>query len=97
VSFLVWAIMFTINNLDRVTTRDVGFTVNDQFSTQVVFEVSRAPGQTVVCDVQVLNLSFAVVGFKTLTVEPTGRRSVVISTVVSTTELGTSGLVASCR
>ena len=97
VGFLVWAIIFTINDADRVTTRDVGFTVNDEFSTEVVFEVSRNPGQSVVCDVQVLSQSFAVVGLKTLTVEPSAQRSVVISTTVTTTELGTSGLVAGCR
>ena len=97
VGFLVWAIIFTVNDANRITTRDVGFTVNDQFSTEVVFEVSRNPGQVVVCDVQVLSQSFAVVGLKTLTVEPSARRSVVISTTVTTTELGTSGLVAGCR
>lgn len=97
VGFLVWAITFTISDADRVTTRDVGFTVNDEFSTEVVFEVSRNPGQIVVCDVQVLSESFAVVGLKSLTVEPSSGRSVVISTTVTTTELGTSGLVAGCR
>ena len=97
VGFLVWAITFTISDADRVTTRDVGFTVNDKFSTEVVFEVSRNPGQIVVCDVQVLSQSFAVVGLKSLTVEPSSGRSVVISTTVTTTELGTSGLVAGCR
>ena len=97
VGFLVWAITFTISDADRVTTRDVGFTVNDKFSTKVVFEVSRNPGLIVVCDVQVLSQSFAVVGLKSLTVEPSSGRSVVISTTVTTTELGTSGLVAGCR
>lgn len=97
VGFLTWAIFFTISDANRVSTRDVGFTVNDEYSTEVVFEVSRNPGQAVVCDVQVLNESFSVVGFKTIAVAPSGRRSVVISTVVNTTELGTSGLVASCR
>ena len=97
VGFLVWAIIFTVDDANRITTRDVGFTVNDEFSTEVVFEVSRNLGQSVVCDVQVLSQSFAVVGLKTLTVEPSAQRSVVISTTVTTTELGTSGLVAGCR
>jgi hypothetical protein len=97
VSFLVWAILFTVDNAGRTTTRDVGFTVIDKFSTEVVFEVSRTPGKAVVCDVQVLNQSFAVVGLKSLPVEPSAGRSVVISTTVTTTELGTSGLVAGCR
>lgn len=97
VAFLVWAIVFTIDDAQKITTRDVGFTVNDEFSTEVVFEVTRNPGQQVLCDVQVLSQSYAVVGFKTVAVEPSANRSSVISTVVNTTELGTTGLVASCR
>jgi hypothetical protein len=97
VAFLVWAIIFTIDDAQKITTRDVGFTVNDEFSTQVVFEVTRDPGREVLCDVQVLSQSYAVVGFKTVAVEASANRSSVISTVVNTTELGTTGLVASCR
>jgi hypothetical protein len=96
-SFLVWAIWFTIDDANKISTRDVGFTVIDEFSTEVVFEVSRNPGQAVVCDVQVLSQNYAVVGFKTLAVEPSASRSTVISTMVNTTELGTTGLVDSCR
>ena len=97
VAFLVWAIAFTIDDAQKITTRDVGFTVNDEFSTEVVFEVTRDPGQEVLCDIQVLSQSYAVVGFKTVAIEASANRSVVISTVVNTTELGTTGLVASCR
>lgn len=95
--FLVWAILFTIDDANRTSTRDVGFTVIDEFATEVVFEVSRTPGKAVICDVQVLSQNFAVVGLKRLPVEPSQGRSVVISTTVITTELGTSGLVAGCR
>ena len=97
VAFLVWALIFTIDDAQRISTRDVGFTVNDEFSTEVVFEVTRQPGKKVMCDVQVLSQSYAVVGFKTIAVEPSGNASVVVSTVVNTTELGTTGLVDSCR
>jgi len=97
VAFLVWALIFTIDDSQKISTRDVGFTVNDKFSTEVVFEVTRQPGQKVMCDVQVLSQSYAVVGFKTIAVEPSSNRSVVVSTVVKTTELGTTGLVDSCR
>ena len=95
--FAAWAIWFTIDNANQVSSRDVGFTVIDELSTEVVFEVTRNPGQEVLCDIQVLNQSFAVVGFKTVAVAPSTGRSVVISTVVNTTELGTTGLVDSCR
>ena len=95
--FLVWAIIFTIDDAQKISTRDVGFTVNNEFSTEVVFEVTRDPGREVLCDVQVLSQSYAVVGFKTVAVAPSANRSTVISTLVNTTELGTTGLVASCR
>ena len=97
VAFLVWALIFTIDDAQKINSRDVGFTVNDEFSTEVVFEITRQPGQKVICDVQVLSQSYAVVGFKTIAVEPSGNPSVVVSTVVNTTELGTTGLVDSCR
>lgn len=97
VGFLVWGIFFSLQQASQVTTRDVGFRVIDQYSTEVIFEVSRVPGQAVECEVEVLNPSFSVVGYKKVPVEPSGQRSVVISTVVNTTELGTSGLVAGCR
>lgn len=97
VAFLVWAIIFTIDDAQKITTRDVGFTVNNEFSTEVVFEVTRDPGREVVCDVQVLSQSYAVVGFKTVAVAASANRSTVISTVVNTTELGTTGLVDTCR
>lgn len=97
VAFLVWALIFTIDDAQKISTRDVGFTVNDEFSTEVVFEVTRQPGQEVMCDVQVLSQSYAVVGFKTIAIEPSGKPSIVVSTVVNTTELGTTGLVDSCR
>ena len=96
VGFLVWALLFTIDDANKVSTRDVGFTVNDEFSTEVVFEVSRDPRQEVTCDVQVMSQRYAVVVLKTITVAPSANRSVVISTVVNTTELGTTGLVDSC-
>jgi hypothetical protein len=90
-------LIFTIEDAQKISTRDVGYTVNDEFSTEVVFEVTRQPGQEVMCDVQVLSQSYAVVGFKTIAIEPSGKPSVVVATVVNTTELGTTGLVDSCR
>jgi hypothetical protein len=71
--------------------------VIDEYSTNVTFEVSRSPGQSVSCDVTVLNQSFAIVGFLTVDVEASSSRSTVISSTIRTTELGVSGLVQSCR
>jgi len=97
IAFLVWAVIFTIADSSRVTSRDASYLVNDEFSTSVVFEVTRKPGEEVLCDVKVLNQSYAIVGFKTLYIAPSNSSSSVISTTVNTTELGVTGLVDSCR
>lgn len=97
VLFLGWAIWFTAEDSERVTTRDVGYQIIDEYSATVKFEVTRQLGQTVTCDIQVLNQSYAVVGWKKLIIEPSGSRSSVLETTVNTTELGVSGLVAGCR
>jgi hypothetical protein len=97
VSFLVWAILVSIDNANQISHRDIAYEVIDEYSTNVTFEVSRIPGQAVSCDVTVLNQSFAIVGFLTVDVAPSTNRSTVISSDVLTTELGVSGLVDGCR
>jgi hypothetical protein len=97
VSFLVWAVFVSIDNSNQVTHRDIAYEVIDEYSTDVTFEVSRNPGQSVSCDVTVLNQSFAIVGFLTVDVAPSDSRSTVISSTIRTTELGVSGLVEGCR
>ena len=97
VSFLVWAVIVSIDNSNQVTHRDIAYEVIDEYSTNVTFEVSRNPGQAVSCDVTVLNQSFAIVGFLTVDVAPSDSRSTVISSTIRTTELGVSGLVEGCR
>lgn len=96
-SFLVWAILVSIDNANQVTHRDIAYEVIDEYSTNVTFEVSRNPGQIVSCDVTVLNQSFAIVGFLSVDVAPSDSRSTVISSTIRTTELGVSGLVEDCR
>jgi hypothetical protein len=96
-SFLVWAIIVSIDNANQVTHRDIAYEVIDEYSTNVTFEVSRNPGQEVSCDVTVLNQSFAIVGFLTVDVAASNSRSTVISSSIRTTELGVSGLVDGCR
>ena len=96
-SFLIWAVFVAIDNANQVAHRDIAYEVIDEYSTNVTFEVSRSPGQSVSCDVTVLNQSFAIVGFLTVDVEASSSRSTVISSTIRTTELGVSGLVQSCR
>lgn len=96
-AFLIWAMLFVINDSSRVSYRDIAYEVIDEFSTSVTFEVSRNTGQEVACDITILAENFAIVGFLTLDVAASENRSTVISTTVQTTELGVTGLVDGCR
>lgn len=96
-AFLIWAMLFVINDSSRVSYRDIAYEVIDEFSTSVTFEVSRNIGQEVTCDITILAENFAIVGFLTLDVAASENRSTVISTTVQTTELGVTGLVDGCR
>lgn len=96
-AFLIWAMIFVINDSSRVSYRDIAYEVIDEFSTSVTFEVSRNIGQEVTCDITILAENFAIVGFLTLDVAASENRSTVISTTVQTTELGVTGLVDGCR
>jgi hypothetical protein len=95
-AFLAWALWFTISDANRVTHRDVAYEIVDEYSAKVTFEVTRQPGQSVVCSVKVLNQAFAIVGYKTVEIAPSTARSQVIITNLNTTELGVSGLVDRC-
>lgn len=95
--FLIWAVAFTINDANNPKTQDLGYQIKDETSATVTFEVDRPVGVDLECDVQVLNQSFSVVGFKTLQVPEENVRKTVITVAVNTTEMGVTGLVDSCR
>jgi hypothetical protein len=96
-AFLAWAIWFTIEDANRVTHRDISYEILDETTASITFEVTRKVGSTVVCDLKVLNQSFAIVGFKSLEIAASDRPAIVLSSQINTTELGVSGLVDSCR
>jgi hypothetical protein len=96
-AFFAWAISLTLSQTSQVTSRDISYEILSDTSAKVVFEVSRNPGDTAVCAIQVLSQSYAVVGYKEIQIAPSKGRSTVISAELRTTEKGVSGLVDSCR
>lgn len=96
-AFLIWAVLFTVDDANRPKTQDLSYEIIDETQAQVTFEVNRPVGQVLECDVQVLNQSYSVVGFKRVLVEAESVRKKVVSTFVNTTELGVTGLVDTCR
>jgi hypothetical protein len=97
IAFLIWAVVFVVQDANRVTHRDIGYTILSESRAEIIFEVTRKPGAKVSCTLQVLNQNFAIVGYKTLEIAPSQSKSQVISTTINTTELGVSGLVDECR
>lgn len=86
-----------------VTSKDVGFEVVDSTYATVDFRVTKDPETTAKCAVKVLNSSFAIVGWKVVTIGPMSAseglddgRTTVETTALRTESLGVSGGVESC-
>lgn len=97
IAFLIWAVLFAIDDANSPKTQDLSYQIIDETLAEVTFEVNRPLGQVLECDVQVLNQSYSVVGFKRVLIEAENVRKRVVSTSVNTTELGVTGLVDTCR
>jgi hypothetical protein len=81
---------------DKVAWTDVSFTVVDDGTTLVTFEVNRHPGRVVVCTVRALNAGFAEVGLVDVTVAASGSRTAQARATIPTSELAVSGTVKDC-
>lgn len=86
----------------KVSSKDVGFEVVDSTYATVDFRVTKDPEASAQCAVQVMNSSFAVVGWKVVTIGPTpptdgvGERTTVETASLRTESLGVSGGIDSC-
>lgn len=91
-------------NTPPVTSKNVGFVIEDATYATVTFNVTKDPQATAKCAVQVLSKNFAVVGWKVVTIGPNGstheqaatERSTVHRTELRTESQGVSGGVESC-
>lgn len=79
-----------------VEARDVGFTVHDETSIEVVFDVTMAPGATATCTIEALNTAFGQIGLLDVEVGPSQSDTVRVTVDVATTELATTGVVRDC-
>ncbi|MCC3282297.1 DUF4307 domain-containing protein [Arthrobacter caoxuetaonis] len=79
-----------------VTSKDVGFTIPDASTAVVDFTVTKPTDVTVDCAVQVLNDSYAVVGWKTVRIGPAETGTVSLSVAVRTDSLGVTGGANAC-
>jgi hypothetical protein len=75
---------------------DVGYEILSAHEAVVHSQVSVDPGTPAECTVQVLDKSYTIVGWKTVTLPPTTERSRTITTDVNTTTRGVTGLIHTC-
>ncbi|WP_267420680.1 MULTISPECIES: DUF4307 domain-containing protein [unclassified Curtobacterium] len=75
---------------------DVGYQILSTHKAVVHSQVSVDPGTAAECTVQVLDKSYTIVGWKTVTLPPTTTRSRTITTDVNTTTRGVTGLIHTC-
>ena len=79
-----------------ITPKDVGFTIPDASTAIVDFNVTKPSDATVECAVQVLNDSYAVVGWKTVRIGPAEKDTVAQRIDLRTDSLGVTGGVNTC-
>lgn len=93
-AWLVWAGLQS--NSASIEFRDVGYEIVDDSLVTVTWQVTVEPNTPVRCAVEALNQSFSVVGFTTVDVEPSTKRTRTFTEEVRTTELAVSGLIYRC-
>ena len=93
-SFLVWAVAVSIENANRVTAEATSFEVLSEQQTEVSLKVSRPRTDPVVCQVEVLDSAYTVVGYReVLFLSNTGDQQTI---KVNTTSRGVTGVAKDC-
>lgn len=80
----------------EVSFKDVGFSITDAGNATVDFQVTKDPEDTASCAVQVLNDSYAVVGWKQVTIGPAEEATTNQHLDIRTDSLGVTGGVNAC-
>lgn len=80
-----------------VSYRDVGYRVLSDFEIEIDFEVTRPPGETIRCEFEALNSSFAVVGWKEYNLNASQLLTEQFTVRLTTTQQAVTGVVRSCR
>lgn len=102
VAVVVTGIFSFFTGRPEVSSKDVGFSIDSAALARVDFEVTKDPAATAQCAVQVLNESYAIVGWVVETIPPAPSdtagdgRTTAHSIQVRTESQGVSGGVNAC-
>jgi hypothetical protein len=91
---LVWAVAVSVENANRVTAEATSFEVLSEQQTEVSLKISRPRTDPLVCQVEVLDSAYTVVGYReVLFLSNSGDQQTV---KVNTTSRGVTGVAKDC-
>jgi hypothetical protein len=96
VAFFVWSISINFAAPSKISAVVQSFTIVDEIQARMTIDVENPSQQDGVCAVQVLNSSYAVVGYKELAVAGDLGEKPTLEAVLNTTDLGVSATVDRC-
>ncbi|MFK3676124.1 DUF4307 domain-containing protein [Microbacterium sp. NPDC090218] len=88
--------MTVAQSMASVDADDLGFTLVDEFSVDVSFQVTGVQGKDVVCALEALDEEFGVVGWKIVEIAAGDSHSQAMSVTIPTVAEATTGLVNTC-
>ncbi|QNA92189.1 MULTISPECIES: DUF4307 domain-containing protein [unclassified Microbacterium] len=88
--------MTVAQSMSSVDADDLGFTLVDEHSVDVSFQVTGVQGKAVVCALEALDEEFGVVGWKIVEIEAGDSHSQARSVTIPTVSEATTGLVNAC-
>lgn len=94
VSWVVWVGLFSPTA--SLETRDTGYSIRDDATVDVRFEVTTDAGTPVSCALQALNEQFAIVGWKIVDLPPSDDRTRAFVENIRVTEPAVTGLIYRC-
>ena len=96
VAFFAWSISINFAAPSKISAVVQSFTIVDDIQTRMTITVENPSQQDGVCAVQVLNNSYALVGYKELAVAGDLGAKATLEAVLNTTDLGVSATVDRC-
>lgn len=96
---LAWILWTVVGGGPATTQKVLSYNVSDATQTSVEMTMTKDRNVTAQCAVQALNSTYAVVGWKVITIGPTTAeqgRTTTVNTILRTDSLAVTGVVDSC-
>lgn len=96
VVFTVWVIWAGLGGSAQIQAQGTGHSFPSENVVSVSYEITMPPGTAATCAVQALNESFAIVGWKIVSIPASEKRTRAFTQLLHTSEPSTTGLIYRC-